>query len=71
VSFQLQYFFKIIIHLELQNRSLASDVTTLESPLNDGYSFLAPTQNFRTVEEKYTSPNEAEFKILTEDLKAL
>jgi hypothetical protein len=52
------FFLKISVNLsatphcdlELQNRTLALDVTTLDSPLNDGYSSLAPTQDFRTVE---------------------
>jgi len=56
--FPVSVFFKIILHfstkphldLELQNRNVAADVATLNSPLNDAYSSLALMQNFLTIE---------------------
>jgi hypothetical protein len=66
------FFLKIIVHFstkphwdsELQNRTVASDVATLNSPLNDAYSSLAPMQNFRIIEGNALRQMEQKLKFL-------
>jgi hypothetical protein len=70
--FPVAVFLKIIVHLstkphwdlELRNRNLPLDVTTLNSPLNDGDSSSAPSQNFRTIEGNTLRQSEQKLKFL-------